>query len=135
MSGKREGRAGYLGGVERRELEVERVAVWSKGVRVSELVVEGKSWGWVDAGIAETLERINMAGYRSAQSCSGLKEDHERKTSTSGGYIAWFAADLSAVQIKAIERAAKASGLAFMRSDLFFLPAVSVRASKLNRSL
>ena len=112
-------------------LEVTRVVKWSEGVQVSELVVDAKSWGWVDAGLCEVLEKINQAGYQSAQSCSGLKADHEHKETTRGGYIAWFLDDLNEGQVRKIEVAASKAGLDFKVADLFFLPAVTVRADRL----
>jgi hypothetical protein len=120
---------GYLGHVD--APETERVSEWRKGVQVSEMVVAGKTLGWVDAGLASVLEDINAAGYQSAQSCSGLQQDHEHKTSTTGGYIAWFAADLNEQQVERIKQAAAIAGLEFRHSDLFFLPAVSVRSDRL----
>ena len=120
---------GYL--AHRDAPELERAVEWKKGVRRSEIVVEGKSKVWADAGLAGVLEDINAAGYQSAQSCSGLQRDHERKKTTTGGYISWFASDLNEQQIKRIEAAANRAGLEFKHSDLFFLPAVSVRADKL----
>jgi hypothetical protein len=117
---------GYLLGGD--ELEVMRVVRNSRGVQTRELVVDGKSWGWVDAGLAEVLERINKAGYQSAQSCSGLQRDHEHKQTTTGGYISWFASDLNEEQVEAIEVAASKAGLVCKHSDLFFAPAISVRA-------
>lgn len=117
--------------MELENLEVGRESKWVKGVRVSEMAVEGYNSVWVDAGLVEALEVCRALGYRSAQSCSGLKEDHKEKEVTRGGYIAWFAEDLSVGQKEAIEMAARAAGLECKESELFFLPGVVVRADKL----
>jgi hypothetical protein len=84
----------------------------------------------VDAGLAEHLQRINQAGYKSVQSCSGLGADHpDRKQAH--GYIAWYRADLGAAQESAIIQAAVAAGLEDRYGDLFFLPSLAVRVSLL----
>ena len=84
----------------------------------------------VDASLAAHLARINAAGYRSVQSCSGLRKDHPGE-GAGHGYIAWLRADLDVDKASAIMRAAQAAGLEESHGDIFFQPALSVHNSLL----
>ena len=97
--------------------------------RTAPIILPGGKQATVDAGLAECLQALNDAGYASAQSCSGLACDHNGEGSC--GYIAWFAADLSEAQQRAIIEAAQAAGLEERRLDLFFNPGLAVYASRL----
>lgn len=98
-------------------------------VYMSEALIPGA--GFVEAGIAHVLERLNELGYKTAQSASGLAADKEGRK-PGGGYIAFFQKDLTEPQIEALCIAAEAAGLTFRRSDgksMLHQPSVTVRTS------
>lgn len=87
----------------------------------------------VDAGIAGLIEDLNTAGFKTAQSMSGLKADYPSGDRYSpDGYIAWWEKDLTKEQVDAIKKAAKDAGLFFDDQGLlFFKPSIEVRVGVL----
>ena len=70
------------------------------GVRVKDVPCCGK----VDAGIADILQKINDAGFKTVQSMSGLKADYERAKDrySPNGYIAFFKSDNTPENLKKV---------------------------------
>ena len=88
--------------------------------------------GYVEAGIAHVIERLNMLGLPPSQSSSGLAVDMEGKD-PGDGYIAWFQSDLTEDQTAVLEHAADAAGLTFnLGSGMLYQPDVAVRTVDLN---
>ena len=83
--------------------------------------------GYVEAGIAHVIERLNELGLPPMQSSSGLSVDAEG-SKPGGGYIAWLQSDLTQDQIAVLRSAAEAARLSFkLGGMLLFQPDVTVR--------
>lgn len=82
----------------------------------------------IDAGIADCIEKINKAGFKTCQSMSGLKRDYPSGKRYSGdGYIGFYKDDLKPGQGEQIRAAAKSAKLPIFDSAIFFAPALVVR--------
>lgn len=77
------------------------------GVRTTEAYNVAKG---VNAGIAETLERLNASDYKTHKSSSGMTADYP-ETSLKPGYISFKIDDIGANRAGRIETAAKKAGL------------------------
>jgi hypothetical protein len=86
--------------------------------------------GGVDAGIADNIEALNNAGYKTAQSHSGFSADHPGRKYEQG-YIAFFKSNLDPEKISAIKTAAETSGLVWEEDEVFFQPSITIRTDKL----
>lgn len=65
----------------------------------------------VDRGIVDLVTKLNKAGYKTADSCSGMREDHPRGPRVLQGYLSFKKKDLTAAQQGKIKTAARAAGL------------------------
>jgi hypothetical protein len=72
---------------------------------------ETKTERWIDRGIADLITKLNKTGYKTAASCSGMREDHPRGPRRLEGYISFNKKDLTTEQQGKIETAAKTAGL------------------------
>jgi len=85
----------------------------------------------IDAGLADVLTKINKAGFKTAQSMSGLKEDYQGKAKdrySPDGYIGFWKSDLKSGQEEKIRQAAKKANLPVYDSKIYFDDAVTVRS-------
>jgi len=65
----------------------------------------------VDRGIADLVTKLNKAGYKTATSCSGMRENHPRGPRILQGYLSFEKKDLTAEQQEEIKTAARAVGM------------------------
>ncbi len=84
----------------------------------------------VDAAIAEVIQALNDAGFKTAQSMSGLKVDYTGKGEgrySPGGYMAFWKTDITEDQVRQIHRAARKAGMYVDDGPIWFSEAAVVR--------
>ncbi|MDF3001416.1 MAG: hypothetical protein K0Q48_1535 [Bacillota bacterium] len=87
--------------------------------------------GEVDYSIANLVDGINKAGFKSVYSCSGLKKDHpNRETKPGGGYISFLIQDNELDAIAWIKNAAHRFNLSVEQTTINSKPALVVRIDK-----
>lgn len=96
-------------------------------VTVREALIPGA--GFVEAGIAHVIERLNELGMPPLQSSSGLSIDGS--VMPGRGYIAWLQSDLTPSQIVILQIAAEAAGLtASIEGQLLYQPDLVIRTDR-----
>ncbi len=97
------------------------------GVRVRDIPTASG----VDAGIAEVIQALNDAGFKTAQSMSGLKVDYTGKGAEryvpAGGYMAFWKDQITEDQVRQIHKAARKAGLYVDDGPVWFSEAAVVR--------
>ena len=87
----------------------------------------------IDYSIADIVEKINKAGFKSKFSCSGLKKDHPFKdVNYDGGYISFFHHENNLEALAFIEETAKSLRLTAEYCSISRLPALVIRIDKDN---
>ena len=109
--------------------EIGETYIDEMGVRVKDVpLAKG-----VDAGIADHLQAINDAGFKTVQSMSGLKADYPSgERYSSNGYMAFMKDENDAKKLQRIRKAAEEAGLPVYDQDIFFQPALVVRTGLTN---
>ncbi len=90
------------------------------GVRVRDVsIVKG-----LDAGVADVVQVVNDAGFKTNMSSSGLEVDYRRATDYVEGWLSFWEKDVTNEQIEQLRRAAQKAGMRFedRTDELWFDP-------------